>query len=305
MLKRTLCFESDGSLFVRNRQLVFEAKNGSAERNRASVPIEDIGVVVLESRHVMVSSYALDALAEAGAVVLVCDAAHMPSGVLLPTARHSLVQKTVAAQLDAPKALKDSLWKQTVVAKIRNQAACLRRNGIDGADEVERFSKFVVAGDPENREGAAAARYFKAWEHVRKNSQAGLVDGPNAALNYGYSVLRAAMARALVGSGLLCVSGIHHHGQYDAFVLADDVMEPYRPFVDDLVLSDKSGWTVSPDTGGLERGCKVEVLASLARDVRMGGLTRPLLVAMSYTSASLADCFERKEKKIRYPEFPA
>ena len=276
MLKRTLCFESDGSLFVKNRQLVFEPKN--PEGNRASVPIEDVAIVVLESRHIMVSTYALNALAEAGSTVIVCDGCHMPSAALLPAAGHTTTQ--------------------------RIQAACLRRNGQDGADDVELFSKFVSADDADNREGAAAARYFKAWNVVRRDSRDGFVDGTNAALNYGYAILRAATARALAGSGLLCISGIHHRNQYDAFVLADDVMEPYRPFVDDLVLGSGARFEAGSD-GGVSRTTKIELLKLLARDVRLDGLTRPLLVALSYTTASLAACFERKEKKIRYPEFPA
>ena len=270
----------------------------------ARVPIEDVGVVVLESRHITITTYALDALAASGAVVLVCDGFHMPSAALLPTFGHTATRRITAAQLAAPDSLREQLWKQTVVAKIRNQAACLRRNGKEGAVEVERFSKFVSAGDANNREGSAAARYFKEWDLVRMDSRDGSVDGTNAALNYGYAILRAATARALAGSGLLCVSGIHHRNQYDPFVLADDVMEPYRPFVDDLVLGSGSRLWSGTD-GAISRDAKIELLKLLARDVRLDGLTRPLLVALSYTTASLAACFERKEKKIRYPEFPA
>lgn len=303
MLKRTLCFESDGSVFVNNRQLVFKAKVNGGDTPATTVPIEDIGVVLLESRHITVSTYALDALAEAGAIVLVCDGFHLPSATLLPTAGHSATHRISAAQLAAPDSLREQLWKQTVVAKIRNQAVCLRRNGLEGANDVERFAKFVSADDANNREGAAAARYFKAWGLVRKDSREGPVDGINAALNYGYAILRAATARALAGSGLLCISGIHHRNQYDPFVLADDIMEPYRPFVDDLVLGSGNRFEAGPD-GGISREAKIELLKMLARDVRLDGLMRPLLVALSYTTASLAACFERKEKKIRYPEFP-
>ena len=304
MLKRTLCFESDGALFVRDQQLVFNAKDGLGETPTARVPIEDIGVVILEGQHISITTYALDALAAAGATVLVCNGFHMPSSTLLPTAGHTATQRIVAAQLAAPEALREQLWKQTVVSKIRNQAACLRRNGKDGAMAVEQLSKFVSVGDADNREGTAAARYFKAWDIVRMNSREGPVDGTNAALNYGYAILRAATARALAGSGLICISGINNRNQYDAFVLADDVMEPYRPFVDDLVLGSGARFETGPD-GGVSRAAKIELLKLLARDVRLDGLTRPLLVALSYTTASLAACFERKEKKIRYPEFPA
>ena len=184
MLKRTLCFESDGSLFVREQQLVFRAKEAANDSLTACIPIEDIGVVILEGRHITATTYALNALAIAGAVVLVCDEFHTPSAVLLPTSGHTATHRIVAAQLSAPDALREQLWKQTVVAKIRNQAACLRRNGKDGASAVEQLSKFVSAGDADNREGTAAARYFKAWGMVRMNSREGPVDGTNAALNY-------------------------------------------------------------------------------------------------------------------------
>lgn len=305
MLKRTLCFESDGFVFVREKQLVFNAKDAANDTPTARIPIEDIGVVILESRHITITTYALDALAEAGAVVVVCDGLHMPSAALLPTCGHTATHRISAAQLKAPNALREQLWKQTVVAKIRNQSICLRRNGKDGTEDLERLSKFVSAGDANNREGQAAARYFKAWGLVRRNSRDSLVDGTNALLNYGYALLRAATARALAGSGLLCVSGIHHRNQYDAFVLADDVMEPYRPFVDDLVLGSMNRLEQEvPGTSGVTREMKIELLKLLASDVRLDGLTRPLLVALSYTTASLAACFERKEKKIRFPEFP-
>ena len=300
MLKRTLCFESDGTLFVRDRQLVFETKDRSRDNTTAHVPIEDVGVVVLESQHILISTYALDALAETGAVVLVCDGRHMPSGVLLPAAGHTATKRITAAQLSAPDSLREQLWKQTVVAKIRNQAACLRRNGKDGADEVERLSKFVSAGDADNREGSAAARYFKAWCLVRMDSRDGSVDGTNAPLNYGYAILRAATARALVGSGLLCVSGIHHRNQYDPFVLADDVMEPYRPFVDQIVFRPGSVLPAAPD-GGLDRAAKAELLSCLTCDVAIGGLKRPLQIALSSTSASLARCYWEKTPDLLLP----
>ena len=303
MIKRTLCFESDGHLSVKDRQLVFQAvKDGVPVTKSAS--IENLGVVVLESQHIEISTYALDALAENNTTVVVCDGAHMPSGTLLPLSGHSETQRVTAAQLAAPAALREKLWKQTVVAKIRNQSECLRQNGKNDADRLESLSKFVKAGDPENREGTAAATYFKAWGFVRRDSRDDDAPMPNPALNYGYAILRACMARALVGSGLLCVRGIHHHNEYNSMPLADDIMEPYRPFVDNVVLGQPD--VFGPwNTGTFTRSMKIALLSALASDVVIGQVRRPLMNAVSYTSASLAACFDGREEKIRYPEFPS
>ena len=301
MLKRTLCFESGGELSVQNSQLVFEAY-GSHEPSKTA-PIEDLAFVILESQRIRITTYALDALAENNTAIIVCDKRHMPSGFLLPNTLHSVAQRIVRAQLEAPKVFLGKLWKQTVVAKIRNQAACMRSHDTETAQYLEQLSKFVKAGDPENREGTAAAVYFKTWGIVRGRQLKGTDDMPNPALNYGYALLRAAMARALVGSGLLCIRGIHHCSEYDSYVLADDIMEPYRPFVDNLVFSGEPPFDSQTMKGGFSREMKVALLGALASDVKMGARRRPLANAMSNTSASLAACFEQKETKIRYPEF--
>lgn len=301
MLKRTLCFENAGFIHVRESQLVFEQRGG---REIRVAPVEDVGYVILENVQVCVTAYALQALTEAGAVVLVCDSRHLPASVLLPLAGHTRAQSVTDAQLTASASLKEKLWKQTVVAKIRNQAECLRRNGKTEFAELTDLGNFVHGNDADNREGIAAAKYFKAWGIVRTNSGDSDNYFPNPALNYGYTVLRAAMARALAGSGLLCLRGIHHHNQYDALPLADDIMEPYRPFVDDLVLSGEPPFKDIPDDSTtVSHDMKKALLRLLAADVIINGMRRPLANALSYTSASLASCFEGKETKISYPEF--
>lgn len=301
-IKRTLCFESEGRLFIKDRQLVFSAKSGVEH----SVPVEDIALVVLENQHVSVTAYALDALVREGVAIIVCDGSHMPSGQMLPFVGHTETQHVAEAQLNTPKTIKDQLWKQIVVAKIRNQAECLRRHGLHGSAELDELSKFLHGGDPENREGQAAALYFRSWGIVRRSrTDEENPPMPNPALNYGYAILRAAMARALAGSGLLCLSGIHHHGKYDPFVLADDLMEPYRPFIDDAVLAvrEERKSDAPWDYIVFDRDFKVELLKTLACDVRIGGGQRPLLNALVWTSASLADCFEQRETHLRLPEF--
>ena len=302
MLKRTLCFESDGNLFVKDKQLCFDKSKKGLDVKQAA-PVEDIGFVILEGRHINISTYALDLLSANGAVVVVCDELHLPTGIYLPMAGHTATQRITEAQLSTTKTQCAQLWKQTVVAKIRNQAECLRRGDKVGAEELESISKFVTADDVENREGRAAAIYFKSWGIVRKDTRDVDVPMPNPALNYGYALLRAAMARALVGSGMLCVKGIHHHNQYNPLALADDIMEPYRPMIDDIVFTYIRKESRRLEDGVFNREFKIALLSALASDVKIGGVVRPLAIAMTYTSSSLAACFEHKESKIKYPEF--
>lgn len=328
MLKKTLCFENPGYIFVKDNQLVFQRKGSSLMSQeleegesksqqryrlrleellgRNCVPIADIGFVVLESRDLVVSAYALDALAQNNVAVITCDRKMMPSAMLQPLEGHTLSHRNTIAQLGATKTKCDQLWKQTVVAKIRNQAECLSRHGREESERLLQLSKFITGGDPENREGQAAMIYFKAWELTRTTSHD--TEGPdltNSALNYGYAILRAAMARALVGSGLLCIRGIHHHSQYDAFALADDLMEPYRPFVDSLVFGNFFAEKSESGDGkkSFSREQKIEILKLLASDVIIDGLRRPLSIAMTMTSSSLAACFLEKEKRISFPTF--
>ena len=240
-----------------------------------------------------------DVLAQANVAVIVCDDSHMPVAVFQPYAGNSLTQRTTAAQLEASEALKGRLWRQTVAAKITNQAQCLARLGLPET-RLRVLAGSVQNADPENVEGVAARVYFQllAGEGDFTRGREGIP--PNHALNYGYAILRAAVARALIGSGLLCVAGIHHANQYNPFGLADDVMEPYRPFVDEIVFSDRDFFAV-PELGKAQ---KAKLLGVLACDVLIGAERRPLMNALSYTTASLVRCFRKEEKQIRYPEFP-
>ena len=221
--------------------------------------------------------------------------------MLLPMAGHSLSQKVIAAQIAASDALKERLWKQTIRAKIRNQARCLQIGNKEGGPLLLNLAEKVRNGDPENLEGTTARFYFKNHfpdRHFLRDPDGGM---PNAALNYGYAVLRAAVARALVSSGLLTIIGIHHHNQYNEFCLADDIMEPYRPFVDDLVMNPPDAGIFS--SAELTVPMKQKLLSLLAADVRIEGTKRPLMSALSQTSASLAGCFLKEEKEISFPEF--
>jgi len=301
MLKRTLFFSLRGHLRVENSQLVYEAfKDGDKQKH--SFPIEDLGFIVIESTAITITSHCLQALAANNTAVTICDSAHLPNAILLPVQANTLTQKHTAAQAAATDALKERLWKQTVQAKIENQARCLAAGSKDGADRLRRHIPMVKNGDPDNREAVAAKEYFDfhSGGSFRRERDGAM---PNPALNYGYAILRAGVARTLVGSGLSCVLGIHHSNQYNAFALADDIMEPYRPFVDDIVLNQPDIFPA--DATELTRDMKAQLLQVLTQDALLDKLTRPLLNAMSFTSASLARCFLKEDKEIAYPLLPA
>ena len=301
MLKRTLFFESPGHLSLSDRQLCFTTRGDENGMEKKTVPIEDVGMVIVENRQIVLSAALMQALTENNAIVVFCDERHLPAAYCTPITGNATANRVVRAQLAATEALKNRLWQQTVAAKIRNQAQVLKHRGGEGVVRLERLAAKVKSGDPENVEGVAARFYFSAVTEFSGFTRSPDGEMPNSALNYGYAIIRAAMARALVGSGLLCVAGIHHHNQYDAFCLADDIMEPYRPFVDEEVFGSPEDFSGEDITRDMKR----RLLAILAADVMINGMKRPLQNAMSYTTASLVRCLLKEAVYIDYPEFPA
>lgn len=298
MIAKTLSFGSPGKLSIRDRQLVYDGEDGL----HRTFPVEDLGFVILETGRLLVTSACLQALAAANVAVVVCDPAHTPLAQLLPFAANSTTHETAEAQLAATPAAQGRLWRRIVQAKLRNQAALLESLGRPEAQQLGRLAEAVRNDDPANCEAQGARLYFRALApdpDFRRNPGEGW---PNAALDYGYAVLRAATARALVGSGLVCFRGIHHHNRYNAFCLADDVMEAYRPFVDQFVFGD---FPVSESAPGhlLDKAAKARLLSCLTCDVTIGGLTRPLMIALTSTSASLARCYLEKSPDILLPSF--
>ena len=300
MIKRTLCFSHPAYLSLRNGQLVVKLEKQDDEPERqTTVPIEDIGVVVLDHRQITLTHGALSALVAGNAAVVTCDDRHMPVGLLLPLEGHTVQSERFQDQLGASLPLKKQLWQQTVQQKIRNQAALLRElHGIE-VGNMHRWASDVRSGDSTNLEARAAAFYWSQMcPTLPSFTRSREGDYPNALLNYGYAILRAMVARALVGSGLLPTLGIHHHNRYNAYCLADDVMEPYRPYVDRLVVQT------------MAECCDVEVTTDIKRrlltvptlEVRIGGQRSPLMVAASTTTASLARCFSGENRRISYPE---
>lgn len=295
MVKRTLHFSNPAHLSMRNAQLVVELKND--ERTVKTLPIEDLGVVVLEHPHITLTASLLEELMNAQVAVVTCNSRYMPSGLFLPLEGNSTQTERIRTQLEASVPLKKQLWQQTVRSKIFNQAAVLQRLNIPN-QRLLHLQNDVLSGDTSNCEAQAAAHYWGkiyGGNFVRSRDP----ETPNAQLNYGYAILRSVVARALTASGMFPSIGIHHKNKYNAFCLADDIMEPYRPYVDWLVLHLPG---INETTEGLTKEQKIELLKLPQLDVQIGEIQRPLFHAVSITTASLYKCYEGSARKIMYPE---
>ena len=309
MIKRTLCFSNPIYLSLRNAQLVLhipevennktlpEAIKKEAER---TIPIEDIGVVVLDNRRITITSGAMEALLENNCAVITCNQKSMPVGLLLPLCGNTTQNERFRSQLEASLPLRKQLWQQTIKQKILNQEHVLRINTAQETNCMRVWSNDVRSGDSDNLEARAAAYY---WRNVFTTYPNFVRDRegtpPNNLLNYGYAILRAIIARALVGSGLLPTLGIHHHNRYNAYCLADDIMEPYRPYVDQLVLDIIQ---CNLEISDITRDLKMLLLGIPMLDVVINGKRSPLMIAAQQTTASLARCFAGESKRISYPE---
>lgn len=300
MIKRTLFFGNPAYLSIRNEQLVIKHVNPQTEEEVVkTVPIEDVGVVVLEDRQITITNGAMDALLENNCAVITCDEKHMPAGLLLPLEGHTVQSERFRQQIEASLPLKKQLWQQTVQAKIHNQASVLKRTSGAEVRCMIAWASDVKSGDSENLEGRAAAYYWKRlfpeMENFTRDREG---DAPNNLLNYGYAIVRAVVARALVASGLLPTLGIHHHNRYNAFCLADDVMEPYRPYVDELVIEILR---TGVDCGVLTTDLKRQLLGLPVKEVLIDGHRSPMMVAVTQTTSSLAKCYSGELRKVVYP----
>ena len=292
MLKRTLVFSNPMTLSLKNCQLVLAYKDDPD--NKVTIPIEDIGVVIIEHQQVSITIPLMNALVEGNVQVVMCNNRGMPSAMLQSFEGNNLQGENLRNQMGAGEVLKKQLWKQIVEAKIRNQAALLNKVGQEG-DRLKQYYQNVKSGDADNREGIAARIYFSGLfgeSFLRDRT----VPGINALLNYGYAILRAATARALVSSGLLPAIGIFHHNRSNAFPLADDVMEPYRPYVDEIVYD--MAMQAKLD---LTKEAKAELINVLYADTQFSRVTRPLSVGLTLTTASLSKCFAKEQTKLSLP----
>lgn len=309
MIKKTLYFGNPVYLSLRNNQLVIKIpeveRNASLpesfkEKSIVIRPIEDIGLVVLDHKQITITTGVLDALLENNSSVVTCDSKSMPVGLLLPLSGNTVQNERFRKQLDASLPLKKQLWQQTVKVKISNQAAVLKSCLKEKSNCMYIWADEVRSGDPDNLEARAAAYYWKnLFAHVEGFTRDREGVFPNNLLNYGYAILRAVIARALVSTGLLPTLGIHHHNRYNAYCLADDIMEPYRPYVDELVFQLVKKYKNECE---LTKEVKGALLSIPTIEVIIGGKRSPLMVAASQTSASLYKCFCGELRRIVYPE---
>jgi len=264
-----------------------------------TIPIEDIGAVILEDPQITITHALMAALLANNVALVTCDARYHPTGMLLNLSGNSTQAESFRQQAEASQPLKKQLWQQVVQQKIGNQAHVLQRHNV-AAETLLMAAKEVKSGDTDNREGVAAAYYWPRLFMRYPGFQRGRESGyPNNLLNYGYAIVRATMARSLVGSGLLPTLGIFHHNRYNQYCLADDMMEPYRPFVDLLVADMVEDENDAPDF--LTQEHKKQLLSIPTLDVYMNGKKRPLMVACSETSASLVRCFSGETRKLVLP----
>lgn len=296
MIKRTLYFGNPAYLKTINEQLVIEVQ-GTGETK--SEPIEDIGLLILDHQQITITQALIAKLLANNVALITCNFTHHPTGLLLNLDGNTLQSQKFQVQTEASIPLKKQMWQQTIMAKLENQAALLQKEKMDNRT-VLKYAKEVKSGDSDNCEAKAAVYYWKNifpefLEFKREREGA----PPNNLLNYGYAILRALVARSLVASGLLPTLGIHHRNQYNAYCLADDIMEPYRTFVDkvvcDIIRMNGRFLDMTPNM-------KKQLLGIPAMDVHIDGQKSPLMNAVQRTTASLVKCFEGESRKILYPE---
>lgn len=302
MIKKTLYFGNPAYLSLKMRQLVIHRPDITS--TDVTRPIEDIGIVILDHKQITITQGLLESLLDNNCAVITCDSHHMPVGLMLPLSVNTVQQERFQEQISASLPLRKQLWQQTIKAKIANQATVLSLYTDTETKCMQKWSNDVKSGDSDNLEARAAVYYWKnlfaqfnGLEDFTRD-QNGFY--PNNLLNYGYAILRAVVARALVSSGMLPTFGIHHHNRYNAYCLADDIMEPYRPYVDELVYS-----IVSQNTeynSELTKEIKSILLSIPTIDIVIGGQRSPLMVGVSQTTASLYKCYCGEMRQIIYPK---
>jgi CRISPR-associated protein Cas1 len=294
MIKRVLCFENPARLSLKLAQMVVELQDVTR-----TLPIEDIGVVILDHKQITITHALIDALLANNVAIVTSNDKHLPVGLMLPLDGNTLQSERFRAQINASEPLKKQMWQQTVIAKILGQAHVLGTQHIEH-NNMLKWAKDVRSGDTDNMEARAAAFYWRNMfeKDAFIRDPQGLP--PNNLLNYCYSIVRAMMARALVGAGLLPTLGIHHHSRYDAYCLADDIMEPYRPFVDMKVLE---MWKNGGITSDISSDQKRELLGVTTMDVNISGHRSPMMLAIQTTAQSVQKCYSGEARKIIYPDW--
>lgn len=298
MIKRTVYVGNPSYLHLHDKQL--KVLNPDNQEELGSIPVEDIGILLLDNYQVTLTHGIMQALQDNNAAIISCNSRHLPEGLMLPLDGHYVQSERFRVQIEASDPLKKQLWQQTVIAKIKNQSAMLLLADKENK-QLEALLPRVKSGDPDNTEGRAAAVYWKLIFDDAGFVRERFGTEPNAHLNYCYAILRAMVARALTASGLLPTLGIFHRNRYNAYCLADDIMEPYRPFCDRLVYE---LWKNGEITGNeISKEQKAQLLSIATADVLVDGKKSPLMVALSRTTNTLYECFEGSRRKIVYPEF--
>lgn len=273
--------------------MVIDVESGDT---KGSVPIEDIAFLILDHPQITTTHHLISALQSARCAIISCDKQHIPQAIFLPFAGHTQHTERLRQQIAVSEPLRKNLWKQTVESKIANQARILESQGED-SEFLWDCVRDVRSGDTTNREGVAAKVYWSLLfgDFIREREG----EGPNNLLNFGYAILRSLIARALSSSGFHLSLGIHHKNKYNAVCLADDIMEPYRPYVDRLVLEivEENGDPELPIT----KSVKAKLLGLMTVDVCIAGKTRPLQIAATMTTASLYKCITGQQRTLLYP----
>jgi CRISPR-associated protein Cas1 len=292
-------------LAIRYGQLVIK----SDKTEERSIPCEDIGVLLVDHIGVTYTHSVFTELLRCGAAIVFCGGNHQPSGMLLPLESNTLQAERFAQQIEAKEPVKKKLWQQVIRAKIKHQAKIVGKDS-DIYRTLMALREQVRSGDPDNIEAQASRKFWPVYLTDLTDSSAALgmtsgfhrdIDGPppNNLLNYGYMVMRAAVARSLCSAGLLPCLGIHHHNRYNAFCLADDVMEPFRGFVESKVKQICETQTAVDD---LTQTIKAQLLEVLYQEVTIGDNAGPLMVGLHRTAASLQRCFAGEQREIDLPK---
>lgn len=292
MLKRSIYIGNPAYLKLKDNQLKIE--DPLTKEIKGSVPIEDLGFLILDHYQITLSHQLIIALQQNNVAIISCDESHLPLGLMLPMNGHVEHSERLRNQINCSEPLRKQLWKQTVEAKIYQQKEVLRKSKLP-FEPMITYMNDIKSGDSTNMEGIAAQHYWKYLFDDFTRERKG--DAPNNFLNFGYAILRSMVARALVSSGLNPTIGIFHKNKYNAYCLADDIMEPYRPYVDLLVLD----WLEQTNSYVLDKGAKAHLLQLATYDVYINGLQRPLITALSITTSSLCKCFMGENRVIHYP----
>ena len=295
MLYRSIYIGNPAYLKLKDKQL--KVTDPETKEEKGSIPIEDIGLLMLDHYQITLPHQLIQELMKNNVILISCDERHLPLAGMLPFSGNTLFSERVKTQIEVSEPLKKQVWKQTIECKILNQLKVLEQLGKYTSPMYE-YLKQVKSGDTTNMEGIAAQHY---WKHLIDSDflRDRFGDGPNPFFNFGYGVLLSIIARALVDTGLLLVLGIFHRNKYNPYCLASDIMEPYRPIVDLLVMK----WLqLHPEKQNLDKESKAFLLQIATQDVTIEKLVRPLMVGVKMTASSLLKCYTGEKRQISYPE---